>query len=44
MTLGRATTKDGKPGHIVHVAASERFVPADYPGKDPRTRAKHKSR
>ena len=43
MTIERSATRNGKPGHIVHVAASERWVPADYTGKDPRTKAKHKS-
>jgi hypothetical protein len=42
MTIERSATRNGKPGHIVRVAASERFVPAEYPGKDPRTKAKHK--
>jgi hypothetical protein len=42
MTVKRAATKDGVKGHMVAVAASERFVPETYPGKDPRTKAAHK--
>lgn len=44
MTLGRPATRNGVKGHIVHVAANERFVREEYAGTDPRTKAKHKGR
>jgi hypothetical protein len=40
--VGKPVTRGGQQGHIVKVAASERFVPSTYPGKDPRTKAAHK--
>jgi hypothetical protein len=41
---GSTVTRGGKKGHIVHVAANTRFVPSEYQGKDPRTKAAHKEK
>jgi len=38
-SIGREVTRGGIKGHLVHVEANTRFVPSQYPGKDPRTKA-----
>lgn len=43
MTIVRPATRGGVKGHLVKVQASERFVADHYPGKDPRTKAKHRN-
>ncbi|MDD2246349.1 MAG: hypothetical protein PHC39_04625 [Proteiniphilum sp.] len=40
MVIKREATRQGRPGHIVHVQASDRFVAKHYPGTDPRTKAR----
>jgi len=40
--LGREVIRNGQRGHIVHVEASDRFVPGTYRGNDPRTKAANK--
>lgn len=44
MAQGPVVVRKGVRGHIVTVAASERFVPENYTGKDPRTKARHRKR
>jgi hypothetical protein len=41
---GRTVTRDGVKGTIVNVRASQRFVPEEYPGDDPRTKAAHRKK
>ena len=42
MSIIRPAVRGGVKGHIVKVSANERFVPGDYPGTDPRTKAKRR--
>lgn len=44
MAVIRPTTRGGKRGHLVRVKSNTRFVPSDYPGNDPRTKAKKRGR
>jgi len=44
LMTGSTVTRDGKKGHMVRVAANVRFVPAEYKGTDPRTKAAHKEK